>query len=272
MAKFSQVMRGKVQYIGAIKGWNHPVYVALASRLRRLDPTFRLTLRVLDSPPTLFRILAEGPTDYIHLEAAVRHFQANGQFTDLDLHFERPRDQKGGGTELLPQCKLFSRFPQETPVVCVFDSDDQRVMSEITVAGATFKDWGNSVFSLAIPPPPHRDPNQPLCIELLYTDELLERRDSQGRRIYRRDEFDPETGYHRTETVSTPRPKSESLVKDDDVFDWTTRAKVSLSKRVFAEAIVARKAPYETVSFEGFKRIFEVLREIRIQLLTRPSP
>ncbi len=262
------VMRGKVQYVGAIKGWNNPVYLALASELRRLDPSYVRTMRVLDSPPTLFRVFAEGPTDLIHLEAAIKHFQQNGEFSDLDLHLERPTDQRGGGTELLTQCKLFARYRQKPPAVFIFDSDEQKVMPEVVGVGASFKPWGNNVFSFVIPTPAHRAAHQPLCIELLYTDELLERRDGQGRRIYRRDEFDPETGFHLTETVSNSRPKAESLVRDDDVFDWTTKGKVSLSKKGFAEAIAARKSPYETVAFEGFRRVFEVLREIRVRLLT----
>ncbi len=265
------VMRGKVQYVGAIKGWNSPVYLALASRLRRRDPDYRPTLRSRIKfalrPEPRSESLAEGPTDYIHLAEAIKAFQAVGEFVELDLRFENPADQRGGGDELLKQCKSFARFRQKTPAVFIFDSDEPRVVAE--VAGATgFKAWDNNVYSLVIPAPDFRDPLKPLCIELLYSDELLSRRDTAGRRLYRREEFDLDKGFHLTETVYTLKPKG-FLVKDDDVIDLTTREKVALSKKAFAESIAARRFPYESVTFDGFRKLFEVLRAVRAYLLTQ---
>ena len=218
----------------------------------------------------MLRILAEGPTDYAHLAAAIHRFQEQGEFTDLDLLLEAPRrEERAGDEELLKVCQTFARVRQNPPVVCVFDRDDEKITSQVTAPDALFKLWGNHVFSMALPCPEHRDPQQPLCVELLYTDDILARRDSQGRRLYFQHEFSAESGQHRTERVHCTNPKARSLVRDDNVFEFETGKKVSLSKRAFGEAIAHGKEPYKDVSFEGFRRIFEGLRAIRIHLLTQ---
>ena len=256
------IARGRVQYIGSIKRWNSSVYRGLADRLTELDPTFRRTTRSSDGPPTLLAVLAEGKTDYIHLESSIRRLQAQGEFLDIELRFQPDPQDKGGDDELLKRCGVLSRLEQHPPVVCIFDRDNPRTVSHVTIVGKSFKEWGNGVFSVAIPHPAHRDANEHLCIELLYTDDLLRKRDSQGRRIYFKNEFDRESGQHLTERVHCTNPKRDSLIRDDDVFSMDTREKVSLSKRAFAEAIKATRDPYAEAAVDGFRPLFEVLRQI----------
>jgi RNA-directed DNA polymerase len=262
------VVRGKLQHVGAIKGWSSPVYRSLARRLKSLDQDFRPTTRFLESPPTILRIIPEGRTDYVHLRSAVRYFKNKGLFTDLDLVFDGGFEDKGGDSELLKTCQTLRRIWQTPPVVCVFDRDNPKLLPQVMEPEDHFKDWGNNVFSIAIPPPQHRDSSQPFCIELLYTDDVLERRDGNGRRIYLKREFDPDTGRHQDEHVYCTNPKSEGLVKDD-VFDMAEGSKVSLSKKAFADAISAARLPYSDVSFDGFNDLFLALRAVRVHLLTR---
>jgi RNA-directed DNA polymerase len=255
------IARGNVQYIGSVKGWNSSVYKSLAARLAVLDPTFRRTTRASGGPPTLLRVLAEGKTDYIHLESAIQHLQAGGEFADLDLRFLPDSGDKGGDDELLKHCGVLARLKQQPPVVCIFDRDNPRILSQVATE-APFKAWGNDVFSVVTPHPAHRDSGEPLCIELLYDDDLLRLPDSQGRRLYFKHEFNQESGQHSSERVYCTNPHKESLIRDDDVFRMDTGAKVSLSKRAFADAIAARRGPYAKAAVDGFRPLFEVLRQI----------
>ena len=269
MTRLALVARGKVQYIGSVKGWNSSVYQGLADRLSELDPTFRRTTRS-SGPSTLLRILAEGKTDYLHLESSIRRLQAQGEFLDIELRFESDPQDKGGDDELLKHCQVLSRIKQQPPVVCIFDRDNPRMVSQVMTVTKSFKEWGNGVFSVAIPYPSHRDPSEHLCVELLYTDDLLRKRDSQGRRIYFKNEFDPERGHHLTERVHCTNPKRDSLIRDDDVFSMDNGEKVSLSKRAFAEAIKETRDPYAQAAVDGFRPLFEVLRQIAQHLRTTP--
>lgn len=201
-AELPPVVRGKIQYIGAIKGWSSSVYRSFATSLEVLDPRFKRTRKLLKSPPTLFKILTEGPTDHIHLSSAIRYFQNRSEFTDLDLSFEADNEGSGGDEELLKTCQAFQRgTPQNPPAVCIFDRDNRSMVAKVTTPGALFKTWGNNVFSMTISHPAHRDPLQPLCVELLFTDEVIRTGAEQGRRLYLASEFDPETGRHNTEPV-----------------------------------------------------------------------
>jgi RNA-directed DNA polymerase len=39
-APFADVVRGRVQYVGSVKGWDHDVYVSLARSLAEVHPSF----------------------------------------------------------------------------------------------------------------------------------------------------------------------------------------------------------------------------------------
>lgn len=258
------MVRGRIQYVGAVKGWNSSVYRSLAARLQRLDPTFRPTVKA--PPPTLFRVFAEGVTDYTHVSSALKAFQVNQEFLDLDLILEVGADDKGGHDPLFKTCEALTRAPQNPPVVCMFDRDVDQILPKVTTPGSVFRAWGNNVFSLALPHPAHRPASEPLCIEMLYTDEVLCRCDANERRLFLASEFDSKSGWHQREQLYC-RDRSDSLIRDDQVFKGGK--KVSLSKRAFADAIANARPPYEVVSFEGFRPLFEALRAIRMTLLER---
>jgi RNA-directed DNA polymerase len=263
------IVRGKVQYIGSIKSWYDPVYKALGSRLAALDGSFRLTQRDTGGPPVQFHIYAEGKTDYIHLDAAIKSFQRKGEFPELTLRFQRPSEKDGGDSELLNRCKYAAKLQQRlpTPNVFIFDRDNLKILPDVTDSDGGPKDWGNNVFSLAIPVPPHRTQNEPLCIELLYTDEILKRTDSQNRRLYRKSEFIPESGMHVDGIAYCTNPRSGALIRDDDVFGLLSGQKIALSKKCFADLIAAGTPPFDSVSFDGFTDLFKSLQQIRRKVL-----
>ena len=254
--------RGKVQYVGSIKGRGSSVYRGLAAQLASLDQNYRASAVPRSGSPTCLQILVEGPTDRLHLAAALARFQQAGEFDDIRLEFASDSQDRGGDIELLGHCQALARIKRNSLVVCIFDRDNERLVGQVTSAGSSFRDWGNNVYSLAIPPPPHRDRDAPLCIELLYPDDFLRRQDSEGRRLYLSTEFDREHGQHLSERVYCTTPKKKSLIRDDDVYDLDTKAKKSLGKAALADAVFQERPPFEQPPISGFRPLFAVLQEI----------
>lgn len=255
---FTSIVRGRVQYVGSVKGWGDPTYRRLARALRDLDPGFRpRTLRKLHSPQRV-RLFTEGPSDVEHLHAAKKYFDRIGDFDLLEL--EIPEDAAAGGdAPLLTRCKALAVTKQPTPCVCVFDRDNDTVLRD-AVGPTGSRDWGNEVAAVALVHPEWRDSAKPLSVEMLYDDETLRRRDSSGRRLYLASEFDRRSGHHETELVTTPNPSAKTLVRED-VHEVGTRQSVGLSKLAFAQAIASGTPPFEHVSFEGFRPTFAAIEE-----------
>jgi hypothetical protein len=124
----------------------------------------------------------------------------------------------------------------------------------------SLKVWGSGLAAVALVPADWRDPADPLCIEMLYGNEVLRRKDSSGRRLYLSQEFDRRSGHHESRLVTTPHPGIKPLVREE-VHDVATGDSVGLSKLAFAEHIAEGQEPFHDVSFEGFRKTFEVIEE-----------
>lgn len=254
--EFRRVIRGRVQYVGSVKGWAHPVYRTLAARLQARDPGYNpRTLRTLHSREAV-NIYCEGATDLQHLKAAEAHFHANGDFLNLDLQLVAESDA-GGDRQLLKTCEGLRLTRQAVPCICVFDRDNASILSS-AVGSSDFKDHGNRVAAIAIIAPPFRSGD--VCIECLYEDADLARVDAAGRRLYLAEEFDSRSGHHKTEPVTHPNVKHTSLVKEE-VYRMPGAVSVGLSKSDFATYIEGAIPPYDMVSFEGFRPTFELLEQ-----------
>ena len=171
--------RGVIQYVGSVRGWSDPTYRKLAVQLQALDPDFKpRTLLSLSSPQPV-KIYTEGESDVLHLLAAKEYFTQKAEFVNLELEF---LSDSGAGSDraLLTRCEGLAFTPQVTPCVCVFDRDSDRIRSEICPAGS--RDYGNGVAAVMIVRPEWR--GETICIEMLYRDEDLQRRDSAGRRLF----------------------------------------------------------------------------------------
>jgi RNA-directed DNA polymerase len=251
---FRLVVRGRVQYVGSVKGWDSTAYVSLAERLQQLDPDYRPTNS--PAPASTIRVFTEGVSDLRHLKAAAAYFAARGEFTDLKLDFDEGRAGEGDD-KLLKQCQVLARLPQPVPAVFVFDRDVERTLRAAVDKG-DWKDWGNGVVAVALAPPPWR--GSTVCVEMLYPDDVLERTDSNGRRLYLAEEFDDQSGAHRDHERFAPNPQNRALVREH-VFLMKGNTSVGLSKMDFADAIVEKREPFADIDFEGFRPTFEILRE-----------
>ena len=271
--EFPQVIRGKVQYVGAIKGWQDPVYRRLALQLSSLDKSFTATTRISDEPPVRTNLLsgpillfAEGKTDYIHFKSALRYFQTNGQYRDLDIEFAAATHTEGD-QGLLGRCRSFSTVTQIKQHIFVFDHDTPKIIKAVTDVDMPFKAWGNNVFSLTLPSPPHRKHAEHICVELLYADDTLSLKTDNDLRMFQINEFNLENGFHNVERYHLFNAKNNNLIPDK-VMDEDGK-NVSLSKSAFAAAIHEGASPFTSPSFEGFRPLFDVLSEINNTAMER---
>ena len=107
------------------------------------------------------------------------------------------------------------------------------------------KDFGNNVFALSIPSPNYRSDMEGISIEFLYTDNDLKRTDSEGRRLYTSNEFnpcgrlisDPSIGVKNEKVLREPHKSGTPKIIDADVISINGESK-ALSKELFAQNIL----------------------------------
>lgn len=254
---FKLIIRGRVQRVGAIQGWDSPTYRRLANRLKRLDDEFAGPHEVEGGVGRL-KLLTEGKTDVQHMLAAQRYFHERGEF--LDIHLTGADDSgSGGGSKLLRRCKQLAEFPPEQPCLALFDTDEPKVLKE-AIDDEGWKIWGDNVVAIAIATPNESDPGEPLCIELLHSEEILKTKDATGRRIYLRSEFDSKAGSNEDGSRVIPAVGNSTLVQET-VFSLPDKSQVAMKKEQFARNIVYRRHPFEAVTFEGFRNTFKAVEE-----------
>lgn len=273
---FRKVIRGRVEYLRQVKGAADTTYLALARKLAELDDGFELAKneQIQVSSPRL-TVYTEGITDTIHLRNALKRFKQDGEFVDLNLDFAGSSDRPGGEGKLWQTCLSDAKreeFKNKLQVY-VFDRDTDFVKKAESEYGK-IKHLGNNVYSLCLPIPAHRERTKQVCIEHLYHDEFLWQKDAQGRRLFARDEFESDGIHIRDEEVMYRHPKQQALIVDSDVVGFgTLRGKtVVMSKKQFADAVEQNLPPFDRPSLEGFRPVFEMLRELSHSLADASTP
>ena len=162
-------------------------------------------------------------------------------------------------------CQQFSKEKQNIPLIAIFDRDVQNIIPKVHDDNRGFKDWGNGVYSFALPIPQHRKDNKEICIELYYNDEEIQTADENGRRIYLNCEFHPQSGRHKTLNLNTTdksKLKNKQLkLLDNSVFD-ENNSNVALSKNNFADYIFQDKLGFNDFGFEAFEEVFIIIEKI----------
>lgn len=256
---------GKIGFIGFIKGKSNPIYRKLVERLNKVAPEVRL--RVLQNEieqETYPIVYGEGKTDWKHLKKALEVFKKNGFYQQLFLKFHE-NEMNFSNDQLLGICKTLPNTDyKQKKVICLFDRDVKSFNSKITENGNLYKHWGKDVYSLLMPKPSHRTFEE-VCIEHYYRDEDLKKIDSKRRRIYLSDEFDKIIGNHLKENLNY---KYLNYLKANypRIIDYgvlnSKGENVALSKNDFAEHILNGTPPFNEVSFEHFKLIFDEIEKI----------
>lgn len=253
--RFAQVVRGRVQHVGSIKGWTNPTYLKLAAVLEEVDDDFVLRHEAPLPKPTrrhTVRLLTEGKTDVVHMLAAQRSFHRGREFLELELIADGRSPQKGD-EKLLGTCHALALTPQPVPCVCLFDRDNEEMLSKAIGAGH-WKDWGNGVVAVAIV----TEGNERACIETLYDESTRKAEDGEGRRLFLMSEFDKRSGLHDSRLFTAPHPDKKRLVPES-VYSVEDGRSVGLTKADFVAAIEAEEGAFATVSFDGFRATFEAI-------------
>lgn len=251
---FKLLVRGRVQYVGSVKGWGNPVYRRLAKELKRADDTFQGP-HPIDGGDFRFKLLTEGKTDSQHMHAAQAYFHGRKEF--LDLHLTGgPDSDSGGGKNLLKRCEQLAVFPPDAPCLCLFDTDDSNILRD-AVDQDGWKIWGRNVVAVALVPP--GGAGEKVCIELLHPFDVLIREDDNGRRIHLGVEFDGEYGHNDDGTRVVPYATKKALIQEKVILLPEKRT-VGKSKTEFAREIANGLHPYSDIDFEGFRPTFEAIR------------
>ena len=264
---FKRIIVGRIAFVRHIKGVDDKVYSKLFSKIKALDPTVRLAMPTHITSPETCRavVLCEGKTDGIHLHAALQYFVERGEFVDLKVYFYKyPNEADLSNSYLYKYCESGGLRHHSKRTICLFDCDDYKYVKKCQEDGKPYKYWRNNLYSCILPKPAHRDFDE-ICIEHFYTDDVLCRESNKHRRIYLSKEFDPASGIHLTEDLlirkrtdaNSPYPK----IIDSGVFK-PNGENVALSKNEFANLIAAGNAPFDNISFDAFRPIFELLSRI----------
>lgn len=267
---FARIVRGKIAYLGMVKGQDDPIY------LKYLDQYCTLAgipnKRKVCSPIKKTRIpeiITEGKTDWKHLKIALEKLQADGLFLELSICFDEYGDEKDAGdTVMLNRCKTLSQRSQIQPCIFIFDSDVEKVTNEVN--GNPYKSWGNDVFSFAIPLPPHREGLPGISIELYYQDAEIMRLDGARRRLFLNSEFRLPSGRHLEgfdlickdfNSIGRYKKHRKLEIIDDLVFDQNEE-NVALTKENFALHVLGQHENFNDFDYKHFRLIFKIIEDI----------
>ena len=193
---FRQVIRGRIEYVGSVRGKDDQLYLKLLRWLSKLAPDLvdetKFDVANINEPSedrndlSQVIIWTEGKTDVKHLKSALRWLQNNKIFKyGFEIQF-REHQGEGGSSELVSMCGQLKKEIHKNPIIAIIDRDEPKRMNEMHDDDKGFKFWNIGVYSFAIPVPDHRNENDGICIELYYKDEEIKRHDSDGRRLFLR--------------------------------------------------------------------------------------
>lgn len=266
---FKKVVQGKLNFLKMVKGENNRVYLNLLKWLWRLAPELAKPEEITPPPLPKPIIYTEGKTDWKHLKTAFTALKNMGMFTELDVQFFEYGDETPmGDGELYKMCGTYCKRANSQPQIFIFDRDKPEVVNHVVDKDKPHKNWGNNVFSLAIPIPAHRADTGDVCIELYYQDKDIKRKDGNGRRLFLGDEFDSNNNKHISLTgIYTTKPKIRRVtILDSQVYNISDGKNIALSKDVFAELILNNDQNFHDVDFSEFGKIFDVVVQILREL------
>ena len=262
-------MRGKIEFLGMVRGKNNPIYLRLLEHIERLAPELASNrIREASNIITSIRpkVITEGKTDWKHLKAALRSLKGQGLFLNLEIEFKEVATPDVQGEDwMVKHCKSLSMVKQSVPIICISDRDVPKTTKGLSNDMGDFQDWGNNVYSFPIPVPSHRKTTPDISIEFYYNDEDIKRKDAQGRRLFLNSEFNQSSGRHLNEDLTCfDRKKVQSPIPqviDHEVFD-EGNVNVALTKNDFAENILNEINGFKDLYVSEFSKIFEFINTI----------
>ena len=169
------------------------------------------------------------------------------------------------GTKLCEMCRSFSLTTNREILVFIADRDRADVVKALAPTQGSFKYWGNNVYSLVLPVPPHRVATPDICIEHLYLDEEIKSTfmcsDGVERRLYLGNEFDQ---YGRAPVLD--RLCINRAACGARVLSLSTESEINyaLSKMQFAGHICKGEVPISAATEKAFEALFKIILDIKI--------
>ena len=235
-------------------------------------------------------IVTEGTTDWKHMKAAYNKLSRMPEYADVftDLEFEfleyEPKNSSQstkeklemGNGQLVSLCENMAKIMQKRKMVFIADRDHNETNKKLGGKdGNEFKKWGNNVYSFILPIPEFRAATPEICIEHLYSDEVIKTEIETGdsnvkRRLYMGNEFDRRgyasdlgvvcekkavCGPERINIIEGSTGERVTLLDDENT-------NVALSKMTFANMVLEGKTPFNKVDFRSFVAIFDILKKI----------
>ena len=267
---FKQVVKGKLEFLGMVRGKTDRIYLNLCSQLKELAPDLvKLPTQQPKEAETVKLVLSvvtEGKTDWKHMKYAKTRLMELGYEYNFTIEFNEFETDMGD-TELLKLCKTFSRVTQSRPTIFIFDRDNLGRIKEAFDDSLGYKYWGNNTFSFAIPIPTHRRDTPNISIEFYYKDEELQRQDKANRRLFLSNEFQ-NTGWHKTLMLNChdiKRIKSPNISIIDSGVNNKAGDNVALTKNDFVDNIINEESGFNNFDFSEFINIFRILSQITKQ-------
>ena len=235
-------------------------------------------------------IVTEGTTDWKHMKAAYNKLSRMPEyadvFTDIEFEFLEYEPKNGsqstkvrlemGNGQLVSLCENMAKIMQKRKMVFIADRDHNETNKKLGGKdGSEFKKWGNNVYSFILPIPDFRTTTPEICIEHLYSDEMIKteieiENSNVKRRLYMGNEFD-RRGYAASlgvvcEKKAVCGPEKINIIEGSTGERVTLldneNINVALSKMTFANMVLEEKPPFDKVDFKSFVAIFEVLKKI----------
>lgn len=219
-------------------------------------------------------IWTEGKTDWKILKKALQILKPS-----LKIKFHET-EKNIGDDKLLRKLETFSERENYAPIIFVFDRDNPEIVSKVHDASKGYKEWGNNIYSLVLPIPSHRPDHENICIELLFTDEELHRKNANNRSIFLTSDFHENSGKHtkdplihctKTGYIKDHTEAKKTRIIDSDVYD-SQSINIALSKSEFAENIYQGHQPFHNVDFNEFEPIFRVVEKIILENSRKANP
>ncbi|WP_242164413.1 reverse transcriptase family protein [Lysobacter sp. M15] len=255
-ASIEQVIRGKSHFAQYVDRRCNRAY---SDALFRSYPGQR---RLLPRPlrGVQLRLMAEGKTDLLHLEAAHRAFNTAGEYAHIRPRFVNfPSDT--GDVELLKTLNRIAKSDIPELTIGVFDCDNPKFMKDAGLQPAGYVQLGSNVFCMCLAPPPSLA-GVPFCIELLYERDELCAMTTDARRVFLPDEFDQATGLSHDGLYRRTNPKKSALVVSDQVVRVSDGYSSLLGKADLATLVSQQVPPFEEMNFGGFQPTFDLIGSI----------
>jgi len=211
-------------------------------------------------------VVTEGKTDWRHIKKALAIFKSRGEFTDLDIEFHEYDDDSFSDDKLNTFLANIKLLENKRKIIGIFDRDEGHGKF---YGKKEFNELGNNVFAVSIPQPDFRAYHEGVCIELMYQDDDLLKKDADGRRIFLSSEFnafgrlneDKNIAVLNASKIKSYLSTAKQKIVDSDVFDNESNS-LALSKINFAMAVESCTPPFENVDVISFLPLFETLKII----------